>query len=84
MNYIFELLNPYGDNTTSLQNLNVLDLSMNSKYIDFTSKFILVRALRNDLKLMYVPSSENVADIFTKALGAALFLKLKGMLGSSS
>ena len=42
---------PYGDNTTSLQNLNVLDLSMNSKYIDFTSKFILVRALRNDLKI---------------------------------
>ena len=71
MNYIFKLLTPYGDNTTSLQNLNVLDLSMNSKYIDFTSKFILVRALRNDLKI-HVPSSENVVDIFTEAFWSCL------------
>ena len=84
MNGIFEPLTIYGDNTAALKHIECPGSINKSKHIDIAYQFILDRALRNDLKFKYVPSSENVADIFTKALGAALFLKLKGMLGSTS
>lgn len=71
----------FGDNMASLQHVSDPGSINRSKHIDIAYQFILDRAMRNDLKFVYVPSAENVADIFTKALTFSVFVYLRQMLG---
>lgn len=83
MNGKFEPIMIYGDNAAALKHIESPGSINKSKHIDVAYQFVLDRALRNDLTFTYVPSAENVADIFTKALGAVLFLKMRDLLGVS-
>ena len=44
-----------------------------TKHVDVTHQFVLDRLTRGDLEFTYIPSAENIADIFTKALNKVLF-----------
>ena len=79
----FKTLTIFGDNTATLKHIEDPGSINRSKHIDIAYQFVLDRALRNDLKFAYVPSAENAADIFTKALGAVIFLKMRDLLGVS-
>ena len=83
MNGKFEPILIYGDNAAALKHIESPGSINKSKHIDIAYQFVLDRALRNDLKFAYVPSAENAADIFTKALGAVIFLKIRDLLGVS-
>jgi hypothetical protein len=52
-----------------------------TKHIDIDLHFLRDYVESGDLKLTYVPSEENLADIFTKALPRPLHEKLTNMLG---
>jgi len=77
----FKTLTIYGDNTATLKHIEDPGSINRSKHIDIAYQFALDRAIRNDLKFIYVPSSENTADIFTKALATGLFTYLRNKLG---
>lgn len=81
MSGVFKCLTIFGDNTTTLKHIEDPGSINKSKHIDIAYQFVLDRALRNDLKFLYVPSAENTADLFTKALSAATFLYLRDKLG---
>ena len=52
-----------------------------SKHVDITHQFVLDRQTRGDLDFTYVPSADNIADIFTNGLVKETFEKLRGMMG---
>jgi len=78
----FEQRQIFGDNTAALGHIEAPGSINRSKHVDICYQFVLDRALRHDLKFGYVLSTENVADLFTKALSGAAFLKLRSMLFS--
>lgn len=78
----FEQMQIFGDNTAALGHIEAPGSINRSKHVDICYQFVLDRALRHDLKFGYVSSTENVADLFTKALSGAAFLKLRSMLFS--
>jgi hypothetical protein len=70
-----------GDNQAALLHVNHPGSINRTKHVDITHQFVLDRAIRNDLKFAYVNTSENVADIFTKATVKNTFVYLKNKLG---
>ena len=52
-----------------------------TKHIEVHYHFIRERALAGDIDLAYVGTDEQVADIFTKALGAEKLHGFRTMLG---
>ncbi|KAH9113223.1 hypothetical protein LEN26_000145 [Aphanomyces euteiches] len=52
-----------------------------TKHIDVRYHFVRERIQLEELKLEYVSSKENLADLFTKPLGASLYLPLRDKLG---
>ena len=52
-----------------------------SKHISIHHHFVRERIDRKEIQFSYVPSSENVADVFTKALGVVQFNILRERLG---
>ena len=78
----FEPIQIFGDNSAALTHIESPGSINRSKHVDICYQFVLDRALRNDLKFGYVSSTENVADMFTKALSGTVFMKLKSMLFS--
>ncbi|KAH9150574.1 hypothetical protein LEN26_004051 [Aphanomyces euteiches] len=52
-----------------------------TKHIDVRYHFVRERIQLEELKLEYVPSRDNVADLFTKPLVAAVFVPLREKLG---
>ncbi|KAH9119485.1 hypothetical protein LEN26_011626 [Aphanomyces euteiches] len=52
-----------------------------TKHIDVRYHFVRERIQLQELRLEYVPSKDNVADLFTKPLPAAVFLPLRDKLG---
>ncbi|KAH9067289.1 hypothetical protein Ae201684P_021450 [Aphanomyces euteiches] len=52
-----------------------------TKHIDVRYHFVRERIQLQELGLEYVPSKDNVADLFTKPLPAAVFLPLRDKLG---
>ena len=55
--------------------------SKNSKHIDIKYCFIQKCIERGDVKLKYVKSSENLADLFTKRLPGTKVIKVVDQLG---
>ena len=51
-----------------------------TKHIDVRYHFVRERIHRGSVRVDYVPTSDNVADIFTKALPREPFIKFRGML----
>jgi hypothetical protein len=51
------------------------------KHIDIKYHFLRERAESGELKLQYINTKDNLADIFTKALEGVQFARLRGYLG---
>ena len=77
------------DNTIVIycDNLNNIQLSRNpifhawKKNIEVHYHFVREQVLAGDIDLVYVDTQEQVADIFTKALGAEKLRRFSTMLG---
>ena len=52
-----------------------------TKHIDLRYHFIREAVEARKIKMKYIPTSENVADIFTKPLARPKFVEFVGMLG---
>jgi len=52
-----------------------------TKHIEIDCHFVQERLVNHDLVLSYLPSRQQPADIFTKALGIQHFLHLRAKLG---
>ena len=52
-----------------------------SKHIDIKYHFIRELVINNEIKIEYCPTTDMLADIFTKGLTADKFVKLRNMLG---
>lgn len=67
-------------------NLNSTQLVCNmfhvrKKHIEFHNQFIIERVLTSDIDLLYANTKEQVADIFTKALGVEKLCRFQSILG---
>ena len=51
-----------------------------TKHIDVRYHFVRERIQQRNVRMDYIPTSKNVADIFTKALPRELFFKFRAML----
>ncbi|CAL9013560.1 unnamed protein product [Prunus brigantina] len=66
--------------TISCDNLSALALSSNPiyhsriKHLDIDFHFVRERVQRNDLTVQYIPTEEQLADVFTKGLHSPVFL----------
>eukprot|EP00798_Chlamydomonas_sp_ICE-L_P028940 gene28939-biopygen32817 len=78
---VFQCMTIFGDNTATLKHIEDPVSINRSKHIDIAFQFVLDRAIRHDLKFIYVASSENTADVFTKALTFSVFSYLRNKLG---
>eukprot|EP00798_Chlamydomonas_sp_ICE-L_P017391 gene17391-biopygen26340 len=78
---VFQCMTIFGDNTATLKHIEDPGSINRSKHIDIAFQFVLDRAIRHDLKFIYVASSENTADVFTKALTFSVFSYLRNKLG---
>ena len=66
---VFSFTTLYGDNQGALAlSKNPVD-HQRSKHIDIRYHFIRSHIQDGQIELSYVPSQENLADIFTKAIG---------------
>ena len=54
-----------------------------TKHVDVKYHFVTEKIATGEVKLQWVPSSENVSDIFTKSLGRVLFEKFRDALVSA-
>ena len=52
-----------------------------TKHIDLCYHFVCEAVEDGKIKMEYIPTSENMADIFTKALAKLKFQEFVGMLG---
>ena len=77
----FKTLTIFGDNTATLKHIEDPGSINRSKHVDIAYQFVLDRADMNDLKFVYVPSTENTTDLLTKDLTTILFTYLRNKLG---
>ena len=71
----------YCDNLSSIQLARNPVYHARTKHIEVHYHFIRERVLAGDIDLVYVSTEEQVADIFTKALGAEKLRRFRTMLG---
>ena len=69
------------DNNAAINLSEDLSLHQQVKHVDIKYHFLCEQVHSNDLKLSYVNTNDNLADIFTKALDTTKFEKLHGFLG---
>ena len=60
----------YCDNMSSIQLANNLVFHARTKHIEVNYHYVRKKVLAGDIDLVYVSTQEQVADIFTKSLGA--------------
>ena len=68
------------DNMAALTHVHSPGSINKTKHVDVQFQFVLDRLTRGDLDFEYVPSSENLADIFTKGLTRVPFERLKNKI----
>ena len=71
----------FADNQAAIAHVHNPGSLRKTKHVDITHQFVLDRLTRGDLDFTYVPSSENIADIFTKGLMKETFEKLRNKMG---
>ena len=74
-------LQMFADNQAAIAHVHNPGSLRKTKHVDITHQFVLDRLTRGDLDFTYVPSAENIADIFTKGLVKETFEKLRNKMG---
>ena len=69
------------DNTSAISISKNLVMHSKNKHIPIKYHFLCEQALEKKVKLEYVPSKEQVVDIFTKTLSREAFEYFKQKLG---
>ena len=69
------------DNNTAIVLSNDPSLHSRTKHFDIKYHFLREKANNNEIKLAYVNTRDNVADIFTKALDKTKFARLRSLIG---
>lgn len=72
-------LNVFEDNQSCIKMSNTLE-TKRTKHIDVKHHFVRECVSENKIKLFYVNTAEQVADIFTKSLSAPKFKYFRDML----
>jgi hypothetical protein len=67
---ILSKVNVRCDNEAALKMSEMDILTQRTKYIDVRTSFIRESVAKGDIRLSYIPTSENKADVFTKPLAA--------------
>ena len=70
-----------GDNKSALKLTKLCNITRRTQHIQIKYHFIRQAVQDNLVKLSYVPSADNPADIFTKPLGRVKFQKFVNLLG---
>jgi hypothetical protein len=73
-------LQMFCDNTAALAHVHSPGSINKTKHVDIQYQFVLDRHTRGDLQFSYIPTAENLADIFTKGLTRVPFQRLKDKL----
>jgi hypothetical protein len=71
----------YCDNISSILLVNNLVFHARTKHIEVHYHFIREKILAKEINLIHVSTENQVADIFTKALGTDKLKKFRKMLG---
>jgi hypothetical protein len=71
----------YEDNQSSIKTAQNRIHNNRSKHIDVRHHFIREQVEMKNIKIEYIPTTDQIADIFTKALGATLHVKHTRNLG---
>ena len=69
------------DNKGAIDLVNTTKHHERAKHIDVQHHYIREVVEKGTVKVQYIPTTEQLADIFTKALGPHKFLKLRDNLG---
>lgn len=70
-----------GDNQGSLNLSHNPIFHGRTKHIEVRHHFVREKIVSGEVKLEYVPTTEQLADILTKALGKTSFFRLRDQLG---
>ncbi|MCO5593165.1 hypothetical protein L7F22_047171 [Adiantum nelumboides] len=76
-----DLIVMYCDNLSNIQLARNPVFHAHTKHIDVHYHFIKERVLDDDINLAYIGTEDQVASLFTKALGAEKLRRFTGMLG---
>jgi len=72
------------DNQGAIDFAKNAQFSQRTKHIDIKYHFIRDHIENGTIKLEYIPTRENIADIFTKPLDKSRFLNLREKMGMRS
>ena len=72
------------DNQGAIDFAKNAQFSQRTKHIDIKYHFIRDHIENRTIKLEYIPTRENIADIFTKPLNKSQFLNLREKMGMRS
>ena len=70
----------YADNQAAISSAQSSGTHSASKHIDLRTKFNEEKVAKKLVKLLYVKSEDNVADVFTKPLGRIKFTKFRDLM----
>nr|GEX83985.1 retrovirus-related Pol polyprotein from transposon TNT 1-94 [Tanacetum cinerariifolium] len=77
----YKMVPIFCDNTSTISISNNPVLHSRTKHIDIRYYFIRDHILKGDIKLHFIPTEYQLADIFTKPLDELTFTRLKAELG---
>ena len=69
------------DNNSAINLSEDPSLHSRVKHIDIRYHFIRERVQSNEINVSYINTNDNIADVFTKALPAPTFQRLRGFMG---
>ena len=70
----------FADNQTAISSTQNSSTRSASKHIDLCTKFNEKKVAKKVVKLLYVASENNVANVFTKPLGKIKFTKFRDIM----